>query len=81
MVDAPLPGGPPEHEPEATSAPARWWRVPLAATAIAVPVLLGAAGFRLGCEAGTLDLALCGNVEAPVAVAEAEAESAATRPR
>ena len=51
-----------------------WWRAPLAAVAIAVPLLAGAAGVRLGCDVGALDLALCASGDAPVAAVEAAVE-------
>ena len=60
----PAPSGSPGHA-RTTDAPP-WWRLPLIATLIAVPILVGAGGIGLGCETGTLDLPICGG-EAQVA--------------
>jgi hypothetical protein len=69
-----------DQEPELGSpGAARWWRAPLAAAVVAIPLVTGAVGVRIGCDSGTLDLAVCGNVEAPVAAAEAEVEVAGGR--
>src|SRR5262245_34884471 len=53
---------------------APWWRWPLVAALVAVPLLAGAGGARLGCDAGALDLPVCGPVDAPVSAAEADLE-------
>jgi sugar lactone lactonase YvrE len=54
------------------------WRIPLITTLVAIPLLAAAAGARLGCDAGVLDVALCGN-NAPVAVAAADVEISASQ--
>jgi hypothetical protein len=54
----------------------RWWRLPLAVALVAVPVLAGAAGLRLGCEAGVFNSGLCGDLDAPISAAAADLEIA-----
>ncbi|MCC6625978.1 MAG: C39 family peptidase [Chloroflexi bacterium] len=49
-----------------------WWRWPLVTVLAAVPVVLAAAGVRLGCESATLNVAVCGERYATEAPAPAE---------
>jgi hypothetical protein len=37
------------------------WRGPIVAAIVAVPILVAAGGARLGCDAGVIDVAVCGN--------------------
>jgi hypothetical protein len=50
-----------------------WWRMPVITTMVALPLLAGAGGARLGCEAGVLDMPVCAN-DAAVAQAQPDAE-------
>ncbi|MCC6626329.1 MAG: hypothetical protein IT340_02885 [Chloroflexi bacterium] len=49
-----------------------WWRAPLIAALVALPVLMVAGGARLGCDAGAVALPICGDLDAPVSAASAD---------
>ena len=74
MVDAsaPIPPLPPDDDGGDGGGPPRW-RAPLVAVLVSIPILAGAGGVRVGCEAGVVDVAMCGN-NAPVAAAAADVE-------
>ena len=58
-------GGPPDA-PGPGAAGGGWWRGPAIAALIAIPLLAAGVGARLGCEAGALDLPVCGDQNAAV---------------
>jgi hypothetical protein len=66
-------GGRPEA-PVPGAAGGGWWRGPVIAALMAIPLLAAGAGVRLGCEGGTLDLAVCGDQNAAVSDAVADVE-------
>jgi hypothetical protein len=51
-----------------------WLRPALITALLALPLVVAAGGVRLGCEAGVLDLPVCGNAEAAVSAAVADLE-------
>src|SRR5262245_12569709 len=76
MADNPPPTG--DNVPEPAQGGGRW-RGPLIAALVAVPILVAAGGARLGCDAGVVDVALCGNnAQVSSAVPDAQVEAGQT---
>src|SRR5688572_5507212 len=69
QATTPLPPLPPDDDPTTGNS---WWRTPLIAALVALPVLMAAGGLRLGCDAGAVALPVCGDQNAAVAAASAD---------
>jgi hypothetical protein len=71
MVDEATPQPAPAPDDDGRPRPS-WWRGPLLAALVAIPVVAAVGGARLGCETGAIEAGICGATDAAVASAAAD---------